>query len=641
MISPYAEGFFSTFKPQAAILPSQWAEQNRILPMDGSAEPGPWRNSRTPYLVEIMDSLAVTSRVREVAFCKGTQIGATEAALNWLMYLIDHVGGPILATQPTKENAIEWSVQRIGPSFTLCNPVNNRLRPHRHTAGDALLRKDFLGCQLFLSGMNSPNAAAGKPIGNYYGDEVTRYPGDLGGEGDPLYLIGQRLSTFPFGKLFFTSTPKIKGSCRIWDLYEKSDQRVYDVPCPVCGHYQEIVMANLVWEKGSYNSVKLRCINESCNALIAEFHKTKMLLGGRWRAKNPGHSRIGFHLSSLYSPLGWLSWGDVARKFDEAQGDPGKMQAFTNTILGLPWEETGESISAEYLSRRVETYKAQVPDGVLAVTMAVDVQKDRIECEVVGWGEAEESWGIQYRVFRGDPGLLRSADPSNPSVWEQLTEFRDTRFRCADGYEFVACCCTIDSGGDHTDLVYRYAWEHRRENVYAIKGGSQPTRPFMARPTLAGRPRVRLFVLGVHQGKRIVFDRLLIDKPGPGYCHFPDDENTGYNAHVFAGLINERYVEETKNGVKRAVWKLPKGAHNEPFDLRNYNLAALRIRSPNWERLKERRWNGRPASATVATVTTSSAAPEPTMAPQTSGPKVIENSPTRQTVRNGIQLLRG
>ncbi len=622
------------------MLPSQWAEEYRILPKDGASAPGPWRNEKTPYLVEVMNTLAVFSKAREVVFVKGTQIGGTEAALNWIYYLIDQVGGPILALQPTEDNASEWSKQRVGPGIDLCKKIKEKSRPARSRDSDStILEKGFTGgCRLFLSGVNTPNALASKPIGNLVGDEIDRWPLDVGGNGDPVLQVKKRLSTYKRGKMFFLSTPVLLKTSRIWKLYQESDQRIYEVPCPHCGHMQEITFDKLVWNRDTPDAVYMAC--EHCAGAIQEYHKTEMLAGGKWRTKNPGHWRIGFHLSTLYSPLGWYSWADAIREFLEAEGDVAKMQAFVNTVLGLPWEEDMESIAAEYLSRRVEKYKAQVPDGVLAVTVAVDVQKDRIECEVAGWGEGEESWGIQYRVFRGDPGVLASGDPMNPSVWEQLTDFRRSRFRCADGYEFVACCTTIDSGGNHTDTVYAYAKGFHRENVYAVKGGSQPTRPFMNRPTRAGKVRVWLFVLGVNKGKDIVFERLKIDAPGPGYCHFPDDENTGYNAHYYSGLINEKRKSIKKNGVEVTVWELPKGAHNEQFDIRVYGLAAIRIRNPQWERLKERRRSMTPASFPVTQAPTPMPAAEAEVARRSSGPGVIDNSPVEQRVRQGIQLIK-
>ena len=588
MISPYTAGFFQVFQPRSKITVSEWAERHRVLPKEGSAAPGPWRNDRAPYLVEIMDVLSASSPVKEVVFAKGSQIGATEAGLNWLMYLIDFVGGPILALQPTDDNASEWSKQRVNPSLLKCKKIRDKMQPAKSRDSDnTILEKGFVGGRLFLSGTNTPNALAGKPIGNIYGDEVDRWPVDVGGEGDPISLVKRRTATYSRAKKFFSSSPALLRSSRIWPLYLESDQRVYEVPCPHCEHYQELTFDRLVWDREHPGDVQLCCVD--CNELVPEYHKTTMLAAGRWRAKKPGHWRVGFHLSALYSPIGWLSWAEVIRTFIEAEGDTVKMQVFVNTILGLPWEEDAETIAADYLARRVETYKAQVPMGVLALTMSVDVQNDRLEFEIVGWGVGEESWGIEVRVIPGDPSILKSGDPHNPSVWEQLDDYRRRTFEHEDGGDIRICCTTIDSGGSFTDVVYQYAKERFREKVYAIKGGSQPGKPLMNKAVRAGKCRAWLFVLGVNKGKDLVFTRLKNDAPGPGYCHFPDDENRGYDATYYAGLISEKKRERRRNGIREVVWELPKGARNEPFDLRVYNTAAIRIRNPNWEKLLEQR----------------------------------------------------
>ncbi len=551
--TPLLDGFFSVFKPRPRLTVSQWAEKHRVLPPNGAAESGPWRNSRTPYLTEIMDALSASSPTKEVVFCKGSQIGATEAGLNWLMYLIDQEPGPILALQPTEKNAKDWSRQRIEPSLELCPRTRSRIEPAKsRSTGNTILQKNFAGGLLFLAGTNSASSLASLPIGNLYFDEVDRYPRDVEGEGDPMDLALRRIATFPRAKAFFTSTPTLKSTSKIWDLYQKSDRRVYDVPCPYCGHYDEITFDRLHWDKGDPESVHLECGN--CGSLIPEHFKTDMLANGRWRATNPGHWRAGFHLSSLYSPKGWLSWAKAVRTFEEAAGDVTKMVSFTNTILGLPWEEDMEGIALEYLTRRIEEYPAEVPNDVLRLTMAVDVQNDRLECEVVGWGEHEESWGIRYQVIMSDLAVLshekggynpkwyRAKDvkrPEDPTVWELLDDLRLTKFRRADGREMSIFCTVIDSGGSFTDVVYQYTKLHEAERVYAIKGGSQPRKPLLGKHTRAGAARAALFVLGVDVGKELVYSRLKLESPGPGYCHFPDNESSGYNARTFASLVNE------------------------------------------------------------------------------------------------------
>lgn len=627
MIAPFWEGFFSVAKPQPRLSVSEWAERNRVLPRTGSAEAGPWRNSRTPYLSEIMDELSASSRTKEVVFCKGAQIGATEAGINWLLYLIDNLPGAILAFQPTEDNAMDWSRQRVGPSIELCDRTRRKVRQAKsRSAGNTILKKEFDGGFLFMRGTNTPNALASTPVGNLYFDEVDRYPLDVGGEGDPIDLALQRIATYPRAKAYFSSTPNLLASSRIWTMYQDSDRRVYEVPCPHCGQYQQLVFEQLKWERGRPEEAEMVCIH--CGAFFPEHHKTVMLAQGLWRATNPGHWRAGFHLSSLYSPVGWKSWAKIARQSEEAAGDPNKMKVFVNTVLGLPYEEDNEAIAADYLMRRVETYRAEAPDGVLYLTMAVDVQNDRLECEVVGWGEDEESWGIWYKVFDGDTGELKSNDPENPTVWQQLDVFRKRRFQREGGGDIGISCVLIDSGGSRTDTVYTFTKARELERVYSIKGGSQSGRPLVPKQwSRQGRARAKLYVLGVDKGKETVFGRLKIDRPGPGYCHFPDDESRGYDARFYAGLISEKRVVRRVNGRKVVKWELPKNAHNEPFDIRVYNTAAVRVRPPDWKRLKELRGG----AGTGATVTNLAAPPRPAARPLSAAP--LPASPTISLVK--------
>lgn len=593
----YTDGFLSVFKPTPPITVDEWAEKFRILPQSGAAAPGPWRNSRTPYLIEIMRELSPTSRAKQIIFAKGSQIGATEAGLNWLMFLIDYQPGPIIAFQPTQDNAARWSKQRVTPSLEQCRQTRDKIVPMKsRQSGNTILQKDFAGGgTLFLSGANTPNALASTPAGNLYFDEVDRYPGDVGKEGDPIDLALRRIATFSRAKAFFSSTPVLKATSRIWRFYEDSDRRIYEVPCPHCGEYHQLLFENLKWPKGEPHKAQMICPH--CGVFIQEYNKTKMLAAGRWTATNPGHWRVGFHLSSLYSPVGWYSWVDAARDFEDSEGDVNKRKAFYNTVLGLPWEEDNESLAAEYLSRRVEPYTAQVPEPVLLMTLAVDVQKDRLECEVCGWGVGEESWGIEYHVIRGDPSVLWSDNPSDPSVWQMLDDYRMKGFRRADGMELRVAVTFIDSGGSYTDIVYQYTRPRERFRVFSVRGGSQSSRPLLSKPTRGTRNKAALFVLGVDKGKELVYARLRIDKAGPGYCHFPADESTGYDPVYYAGLTSERRIIKQVGGRTVLRWeKVTSSARNEPLDLRVYGTAAIRMLAPNWEMMEARRGNEKKTS---------------------------------------------
>ena len=189
-----------------------------------------------------------------------------------------------------------------------------------------------------MTGSNSVAGLKSMPARYVFMDEVDEFPVDVDGQGDPVSLVMARSRTFSKRKAFLVSTPTIDGSSKIDSEYLLSDQRTFHVPCPECGHAQRLSFKNLQWEEGKPDTVLYYC--EECGVGIPDSQKTKMLKGGKWVAKNPSSEVVGFHLSSLYSPVGWYSWREIAFDFDEAKEDleknkkTEKMRAFVNTVLG-------------------------------------------------------------------------------------------------------------------------------------------------------------------------------------------------------------------------------------------------------------------------------------------------------------------
>jgi phage terminase large subunit GpA-like protein len=587
---PFWKGFFEVFQPMPELTVDEWAALHRVLPQSGSATPGIWRNERTPYLVEIMRELSPQKKTEEIVFCKGSQIGATECAVNWMMYNIDMRPGPFLLIEPTIDMAEKLSKQRIGPSFAQCKKINEKI-PEGRREGNSLLEKIYPGGFAVISCAGSPAALSSMPIRDIVLDEIDRYPFSAGKEGDPKELAAARQRTFFNRKRFILSSPAEMETSEIWKMYQDSDRRVYMLPCPHCNGvegqpdngYFELKFEHLQWEKGNPQTVL--CFCPHCGGGIEEWQKTEMLANGVWIATNPGHWRAGFHLSALYSPVGWLSWKDVAKKFELAGNDPEKRKTFMNTILGLPWEESGETIANEYLERRKEQYACEIPPGVLFLTMAVDVQKDRLEYEVKGWGINEESWGIEYGVLRGSTTELISNDKDFPSPWQQLDAVRLRGYKRLDGTEMRIACAMVDAGYN-SDAVYEYTKPRERMRVFAVRGYSTPNKPIMNRPSRNTKNRAAIFYTGTDTAKELIYSRLKIETPAPGYFHFPADDRTGYDAAFYAGLISEKRITVYRRGFKRLEWHKERNARNEPLDLAVYNLVAIRHLNIKWERFE-------------------------------------------------------
>jgi len=351
---------------------------------------------------------------------KGSQLGATESGNNWIGFIITHSPGPTLMVQPTVEVAKRVSKQRLGPLIDATPVLRERVAAHRsRDSGNTIFVKEFRGGLLILTGANSGAGLRSMPIRYLFCDEIDEYPGDVDDQGDPVSLAEERTATFSRRKIFLVSTPTIRGLSRIEREFLASDQRRYFVPCPECGHFDWIRWENIRWEPGQPETARLACLE--CGSLIEERHKADMLARGEWRALKPGPGRsVGFHLSALYSPLGWRSWAEVARKFLEVKDDVARFKTWWNTVLGETWEERGEGAEPEAVLERVERYPAEVPAGVGVLVGSVDVQGDRLEAQVKGFGAAEESWLVAYTQIHGDP--------AQEKVWLDLDRFLRREF---------------------------------------------------------------------------------------------------------------------------------------------------------------------------------------------------------------------
>jgi phage terminase large subunit GpA-like protein len=574
-----ATAFADGMAPEPTLSVSAWADSYRFLSSVASAEPGPWRTSRTPHLREIMDCLSPSHPAERVVVMSGAQIGKTECGNNWIGYVIDRAPGPMLMVQPTVETAKRVSKQRLAPMIEATPVLRDRVAESRsRDSGNTVQVKEFDGGVLIITGANSSAGLRSMPIRFLFMDEVDEYPGDVDGQGDPVALAEKRTATFARRKILLTSTPTIKGLSRIEREYLESDQRRYFVPCPECGHldyltWREVGHHRIEWEEGRPETAHMVC--SACGARVEEGHKTDMLLKGEWRPTAVSESHTaGFHLSALYSPLGWKSWAQCAAEFLRAKEDPFRLKTWVNTVLGETWEERGDSVAAGSLAARLERYPAEVPTGVGVLVAAVDVQGDRLEAVVKGYGADEESWLIAFTQLHGDP--------AREQVWHELDRFLGQSFEHESGQKLRIHRTVIDSGGAHTEQVYRYCKARLAagRSVYPVKGGTLTGRPLLERPSVHNRYRVPLFVLCVDTGKEAVFSRLLISSPGPGYLHLPDWVDAEYLAQLTAEKAIRKYVKG--RGAVREWVKLRE--RNEALDLEVYSLAALYILGPAFVR---------------------------------------------------------
>lgn len=565
----------ATLKPPPELTLSQWADRYRMLSAESSAEPGRWHTDKAPYQREIMDAIG-DAHIRRVVIMCAAQLGKTELLLNILGYFMAYAPAPILVMQPTLDMGQTFSKDRLAPMIRDTPVLRGLVDVKSRYAGNTILKKNFPGGHITIVGANSATGLASRPIKVLLADEVDRYPGSAGTEGDPLSLAQKRQTTFWDKKTVMVSTPVIKGHSRIETEYNQSTREEWNVPCPECGHYQPFVWANLIFDPDDLRKeIVYKC--ELCGCVANEYRWKQQSQQGRFVAENPSAETRGFHLNTLASTF--CGWKEIVQKFIVAkeqldQGNPEGMKVWVNTELGETWEERGEQVEDTELFNRREIYDAVVPEEVLVLTAGVDVQDDRFEVEIVGWGVGKESWGIRYQKIYGD--MLKE------QVWEDLDAFLQTVWCKKDGTALRIISCCIDSGGHHTDQVYRFTKERYERGVWAIKGKGGAEVPYIRNPTTNNRVKTPLFIIGVDAGKTLLYQRLRHNTKGPNYCHFPANEEAGYDETYFKGLTSEKMVVRFRKGRSVTVWELKdsKYKRNEPLDLRNYATAALEIANP-------------------------------------------------------------
>ena len=552
----------------------EWAEQFRILSSKGSAEPGRWRNERTPYLKEIMSCLSANDPSEYIVFVSGTQLGKTECILNWIGEIIHLMPGPAAVVQSTLKSVEAFSKQRLQPMIDCTPELFSRVAKSREReAGNTIEMKEFPGGSVNVLTANSEDTLRSKPMRFLGLDEVDMYPGWT------VSKAIERTETFFNRKIFLCSSPKKLIDSIIWAEYLMSDQREYFLPCPECGHMQTIKWKNLKFE---YNretfklagQVLLAC--EGCGMLISENKKLEMLQNGKWISQNPDGKYPGFHLPQFYSVLGSSKWRSAVNKHlkilqKKKQGNPTYIEdreTWTNDVCAEPWKEVQDpKMNWEKLFNRREAYKLEpLNEKIILLTAGVDIQDDRIEVQVLGFGLDYETYVVEYKTFHGKLSDLE--------IWAHLDEFLLKSYRHPIGHRMRIMSTTIDTGGHYPAKVYEFTktrYTPKERYVFAIKGASSYNQPIVKAPSK--QQGAYLFVVGTDTAKDHLNECLKTELPGAGYIHFPLTMPEAY----FHQLCSERKVTEWFKGKRRKVWKNTSRARNEALDTFVYGIVALNI----------------------------------------------------------------
>lgn len=568
-VDEFIRSISEAIKPDSRIPIAKWAEDYRILPPD-SPEPGKWRNSRTQYLVGIMDALSPDSRYREVYLKKGHQLGGSALGENFIGHAITSAAGNILAVFATVEDAEKWNLSRFEPMRESTPALRRRVRdPNIKGADNTQRRKKFPGGFLQLIGANRPGGLKSSTMRYVLLEEMDEYAGDIGNQGSPEELAKKRTSNFGRkARIFGNSTPTIVGSSPIDRNYLRGDQQKYFVPCPDCGAEQFFKWGQMKWPKGEPEKAAYAC--EHCGVLNTEsVWKTRGYAGAEWRPTAKGEEGVAsFHLPSLYAPLGWRAWTQLAAEFTAAQADPVALKVFVNNELAECWEDLSGQIKGAEIAKRRENYELRtIPRGCLVLAMSVDVQGNRLEYQILGFGRNKRHWVIDYGIIDGDP--------AKDDVWTRLTTLRERALVNSFGVSMRVQTCAIDSGGHHTHEVYQYARLYRHAGVFAVKGASTAGKPVIGRPTAQdvnhrGRTikgGVQLWLVGTDTAKSMLFNYISADEesvPLDRFIRFP----AALPEEYFEQLTSEVYDAKSKQ------WRKLPGRRNEVVDLFVYGFAA-------------------------------------------------------------------
>ena len=550
-----------SLKPPPKLSVSEWADSFRKLSPESSAEVGAWHTSRAEYQREILDAVSDPS-IDSVVIMSCAQVGKTEILLNLIGYHIHQDPSPILLIQPTLDMAQTFSKDRLAPMLRDTPVLQGKVAdPKSRDSGNTTLKKNFFGGHITMCGANSPASLASRPVRVILADELDRWPVSAGDEGDPYELARKRSATFWNRKEVAVSTPTVRNSSKIEALFENTDKREYYVPCPECGHHQVMRWANVHWTDENPDTAFYAC--EECGGAWDDAARYKAIRTGEWRATAPFVGRAGFRLSGLCSP--WTPLSSAVADFLQAKKLPETLRVWVNTYLGESWEDDGERLDDFQIASHREDYTSDnLPKEIVFLTAGIDVQDDRLEMEVVGWGRDEESWSVEYKTFFGDP--------ASGQVWGDLDSYLTLQFSTEDGRELGIKSAAVDSGGHHTQAVYKFCKPRLGRRIFAIKGVGGEGKPIVGRPSTNNHIKCKLFPIGVDTAKETIYSRLKIKEVGAGYCHFPKH----YNDEYFAMLTAEKVVRKYHKGFHRREW-IKVRPRNEALDCRVYALAALSI----------------------------------------------------------------
>lgn len=566
-----------TLAPPPRLKLSQWCDKNRILSKESNPIGGRWNTDTFPFQREILDVMN-DWKTQEIVIMSSAQIGKTSCIENLIAYYIVHDPSPILIVFPEGTTLRAFSQDRLDPMVRDMPILREKMDKKRERdSSNTITYKKFTGGQLTFVTAGSSKQLRSRPIRILLCDEIDAYDENLTGEGDPIRLAKVRTINFYNRKIVLASTPTLDQSSRIYKAFQISDQRFYYVPCPHCGEYQTLCFGarseyydkektgELKWDLDTPSSAYYQCV-KGCK--IEHKDKHQMLMKGRWEPHNPESDVAGFFVNALYSPS--LTWVEIVEEFLEVKNDPFQLQVFINTYLGECWKES-INVQVHDLVAHCEEYDAECPTGVGVITAGVDIQANRLEVGIWGWGMDDQVWFLDHiQIFK---------DPGHPDAWDELEYLLETRrFTTKKGAKVGIHAVAIDTGYQ-PDLAARYLKKTKQKRVHAIVGINKYGMNIIASSTPRKNKNQGTLVwpVGTDTAKKLLFSMFKNTDTGKTYAYFP--LNTTHDLRtVFSQLTAERPAPKVTMGRRVLVFeKKHPGIRNEALDCLVYSMAALRL----------------------------------------------------------------
>lgn len=581
-------------KVQKRIPVADWAATHRYV-TDG-AHVGQWRKEYAPHTVKIMDSFG-QPWVREIWFCGVDQSGKTMTLNNCLAWSSDNLAGDIFYLMPSEETAKNIVDQKLRPMFEASPRLKGLLSARKDDTAITRIRLRT-GKVIRPSWAGSPVAMATWSAQCCFGDEVDKYPEQVGKEADPITLIRKRARTFRGrSKMFFCSTP---GKARLVRSGVEACQQAWEnrVRCPHCDELIQMDGEHLIIPEGATvaqierDGVEYACNN--CGSIIDEQDRLDGIRSGGWVVAKGADverpARVGF-VHRAWECLD-VSLKEIAVAW--LKKEAGKLTdkiAWANGVEADDYEHVQQDRKVDYIMRLVDKNwpRGVVPRDTSSLLLLADTQRYGFFYQVWACG-----WGDDLGVTVIDRGFV--------TKFQHLKDLSEKTWKDPDDNEYRISAGWIDSGGGtdpnhpkHSRTQEVYVFCKKTPLFNPVKGRRNQAQPWnLTRleymPSRRTGKKVsipgglNLYTLNVTLFKGELATRLQVETGDPGGITLHSGIGEDYAAQMCAEYQDER-----------GYWLCPNGKANHDWDISVYGLAAIDIMGiRNWKRPEEQQRIERP-----------------------------------------------